>query len=211
MGQKSSSVDFLEMFFWSVVGGLLLFHLFKKLLLFQRMPPGPYGFPVIGRLIHLLKTDSIDEFKKYKKQYGDIFSFSCGDHYVIVINGYKNIQEVSKREDLSGRPDFHVWDIRNFGKRNRGILFCQTKLQAEIDNVIGNRPAHRDDKPKSVNISFYHLTFCVLLNSNVSLPQGLERYRVAWPFDSKGGCPLSQYKRCPSRSSSLGRPRNFQA
>lgn len=48
--------------------------------MYVQMNVGPYGFPVIGRLIHLLKTDSIDEFKKYKKQYGDIFSFSCGDH-----------------------------------------------------------------------------------------------------------------------------------
>jgi hypothetical protein len=43
---------------------------------------------------------------------------------LIVINGYKNILEVSKREEFSGRPDFHIWNLRNFGNKNRGVLFC---------------------------------------------------------------------------------------
>ena len=42
---------------------------------------------------------------------------------VIVINGYKTIQEVSKRDEFCGRPDFHVWYLRNYGIKNRGILF----------------------------------------------------------------------------------------
>jgi cytochrome P450 family 2 subfamily U polypeptide 1 len=42
---------------------------------------------------------------------------------VIVINGYKLIQEALKHDVMNGRPNFEGWRLGNGGIQNRGILF----------------------------------------------------------------------------------------
>lgn len=43
---------------------------------------------------------------------------------VTVVTDYKLIIENLKKDEFQGRPDFEMWEARNCGKRNRGILFC---------------------------------------------------------------------------------------
>lgn len=42
---------------------------------------------------------------------------------VTVINNYKLIQEALRRDEFLGRPDFQSWILRNYGYKNRGVLF----------------------------------------------------------------------------------------
>jgi len=43
---------------------------------------------------------------------------------VTVVTDYKTIIENLKKDEFQGRPDFELWETRNLGKRNRGILLC---------------------------------------------------------------------------------------
>ncbi|XP_070560496.1 cytochrome P450 2D4-like [Ptychodera flava] len=84
-----------------------------------RLPPGPWGLPILGHLIQMGERPHI-KFVQWAKQFGDVFSIRMGSHLVVVLNGYDVVREaLSKRAtSFSGRP---AWlNRRSLG--DRGIV-----------------------------------------------------------------------------------------
>ena len=72
-----------------------------------KLPPGPWGFPLLGHL-PLLGKDILGTFEKFRKQYGDVYQIRFGKWPTVVINGKAAIKEaLYKRGDaFNGRPEF---------------------------------------------------------------------------------------------------------
>ena len=75
------------------------------------LPPGPrFRLPLIGNLYDV-DTDIRKFLRRYRKQYGDIYSLYFGTKLVIVISGYNCLKEafVKNGEIFSDRPKGHTF------------------------------------------------------------------------------------------------------
>lgn len=81
---------------------------------FSKLPPGPYGLPVIGSCFRLGQNPHLD-FTKMAKKYGDVFSLMLGNRLVVVVNGVNAIQEtiIKQSTAFAGRPRLHTFQIAN--------------------------------------------------------------------------------------------------
>ena len=82
-------------------------HYFITTLMMRRkMPPGPFPYPFLGNIPHVLLCDSVDPCGKLADKYGDIFTlFLPNGGKVVVLSTATLIREarVGQRENLSGR------------------------------------------------------------------------------------------------------------
>ncbi|XP_063968800.1 cytochrome P450 1A1-like isoform X1 [Lytechinus pictus] len=79
-------------------------------------PPGPRGLPFIGSIYSM--TDSPEVvFKKWSKQYGDIFGFKVGERWMVVLNRQALIKEAVLKQgvDFADRPDLYSFHILTDG------------------------------------------------------------------------------------------------
>lgn len=81
---------------------------------FSKLPPGPWGLPVIGASFRLGKFPHID-FTQMSRKYGDVFSLMLGNRLVVVLNGMNAIQETLVKHSIvfAGRPNLHTFQIAN--------------------------------------------------------------------------------------------------
>jgi len=84
-------------------------------------PPGPTPIPVIGNMHNIAKGHVLKTFRELRTKYGDIFSLSLGQFWVIVVNGTENLREllVKNGEYTSDRPPFYIMELL----ANKGNIF----------------------------------------------------------------------------------------
>lgn len=71
----------------------------------KNLPPGYYGFPVIGVVPFILwNRNYIAQAKNICKKSGPIFRVRVGWVDVVVVNGSTGVKEALKNDDLLGRP-----------------------------------------------------------------------------------------------------------
>ncbi|XP_005183432.2 cytochrome P450 18a1 [Musca domestica] len=70
----------------------------------RRLPPGPWGLPVIGYLL-FMGSEKHTRFMELAKKYGSLFSTRLGSQLTVVMSDYKMIRECFRREEFTGRPD----------------------------------------------------------------------------------------------------------
>lgn len=68
----------------------------------RRLPPGPWGPPVVGYLPFLGVRHKT--FLRLARHYGALFSTRLGNQLTVVLSDYKLIREAFRREELTGRP-----------------------------------------------------------------------------------------------------------
>jgi hypothetical protein len=74
---------------------------------------------------NIAKGHVLETFRELRTKYGDIFSLSIGQFWVIVVNGTENLREllVKNGEHTSDRPPFYLMKLL----RNKGnISFINT-------------------------------------------------------------------------------------
>ncbi|NP_001310108.1 cytochrome P450 2J6-like [Tetranychus urticae] len=82
----------------------LIKHLFNFINRLQKLPPGPWGLPIVGYL-PFIKKDAYIQMTELGKKYGPVFSFKGGQFDVVVINDGKAIEEAFKNDHLLARPN----------------------------------------------------------------------------------------------------------
>lgn len=91
-----------------------LIKLYKEL---RSLPPGPWGFPVIGYLF-FMGNEKHTRFMELARKYGSLFSTRLGNQLTVVLSDYKLIRECFRRDDFSGRPDTPLLQTLNgFGEK----------------------------------------------------------------------------------------------
>ncbi|XP_066273784.1 cytochrome P450 2J4-like [Branchiostoma lanceolatum] len=88
----------------------------------KNLPPGPWGWPVLGHIPALRKYPHLG-LTAMREKYGDVFHIRMGPKDVVVLCGYEAIHEalVKKGEDFSSRPSLYVFD--QMGVTKNGLTF----------------------------------------------------------------------------------------
>ncbi|KAJ8317192.1 hypothetical protein KUTeg_005096 [Tegillarca granosa] len=105
---------------------LVVSFLIQNIIRRRRMPPGPWGFPIIGHL-PLIGDSPFKTFKDMAGQYGDIFMIKMGSWPTVVLNSKESIREayLTQQNNFVDRPEFFSFktmqDHRSlaFGKFNK--------------------------------------------------------------------------------------------
>ncbi|KAK3102385.1 hypothetical protein FSP39_010985 [Pinctada imbricata] len=73
----------------------------------RKLPPGPWGFPLLGHL-PLLGKDPLSKFDTYRKKYGDIYRIRFGKWPTVIINGKAAIKKAlyHRGDAFNDRPEF---------------------------------------------------------------------------------------------------------
>lgn len=82
---------------------LLVLRLVSLLQEMRKLPPGPWGPPVVGYLPFLGVRHKT--FLELARNYGALFSARLGNQLTIVLSDYKLIREAFRREEFTGRPN----------------------------------------------------------------------------------------------------------
>ncbi|KAK7500080.1 hypothetical protein BaRGS_00008627 [Batillaria attramentaria] len=101
------------------------------------LPPGPGpALPLLGHL-HLLDKDFRSTFRKWRRQYGDVFSLYMGGRLVVVLNGYQTIKEalVKNGDVFSERPSIFVMDriVNNKGVAGSSGAVWKEQRKASLE------------------------------------------------------------------------------
>ncbi|XP_054713136.1 cytochrome P450 2C44-like [Uloborus diversus] len=86
----------------------------------SRLPPGPWGYPILGYYPFLTHTPHL-QFTNLAKSYGNVFSFrTVGGTPVVILNGAKSIKEVfiNRSDEFIGRPvrnNLNAWVSKGYG------------------------------------------------------------------------------------------------
>lgn len=101
---------------------LLLLGLSK---IWRKSPPGPFGLPVVGSLLHLGDSPHL-ALSKMAKVYGSVFSIRLGWRKAVVLNSQDVIKEALSRKagHFSGRPPFHNFQISSNGGKSIAFGDC---------------------------------------------------------------------------------------
>ncbi|KAB7496053.1 hypothetical protein Anas_09014 [Armadillidium nasatum] len=78
-----------------------IFKLFKKP---SDYPPGPWGYPIIGR-IPSGRQEFMKEIIQLKEQHGDVFSWKMGSRFLVFISDFKLVKELFSSQTFAERPD----------------------------------------------------------------------------------------------------------
>lgn len=90
-----------------------LLRLYREL---RKLPPGPWGLPVIGYLL-FMGNEKHTRFMELATRYGSLFSTRLGSQLTVVMSDYKMIRECFRREEFTGRPDTPFMQTLNgYGK-----------------------------------------------------------------------------------------------
>ncbi|XP_015795446.1 cytochrome P450 2C31-like [Tetranychus urticae] len=92
---------------YSLATGLIFLFVFNFLVttikrLF-RLPPGPWGLPIVG-YYPFLKDESYLEFDSLSKKYGPVYSLKLGQHDVVVICDWDHLKLAFADESLLAKP-----------------------------------------------------------------------------------------------------------
>lgn len=83
---------------------LLLVRAFQILRQNWSLPPGPWGYPIIGYL-PFVKGDLHLHFRDLTHKYGSMFSTRLGSQLIVVLSDYKTIRDAFRKEEFTGRPN----------------------------------------------------------------------------------------------------------
>lgn len=143
--ESTNSSFFQESSFYFVCLGLAvtLLLLFLGLAKIWRdgRPPGPFGLPIVGSLLHLGDSPHL-ALSKMAKVYGSVFSIRLGWRNAIVLNCQDVIKEAlsKKAGQFSSRPPFHSFQISSNG--GKSIAFGDFGPLHQRNKKLATRALH---------------------------------------------------------------------
>ncbi|KRZ18551.1 C-terminal-binding protein, partial [Trichinella pseudospiralis] len=76
-----------------------------------KLPPGPFGLPIVGYMPWLGSKMNLTLTKLWE-QYGDVYSIRVGSRKLVVVNGQRAIRGALATDDnFAGRPDFFTFRL----------------------------------------------------------------------------------------------------
>lgn len=91
------------------------------------LPPGPWGFPILGYL-PFVKGDLHLHFRDLTHKYGSMFSTRLGSQLVVVLSDYKTIRDAFRKEEFTGRPNTEFNNILGGYGESNFYFICFIKI-----------------------------------------------------------------------------------
>ena len=110
-----SSNTLMADFSWSLVFSLLtlvIIYLAKIAKQIKKLPPGPWGRPIVGMIPFIKKEFHLLLFD-FAKTYGSIFSFKMGQETLVVLSDQKLIRKAFRSRDFVSRPKSELSSLLN--------------------------------------------------------------------------------------------------
>ena len=114
-----------QLMVFTLVVALALKHIINRLLMWNKLPPGPIGVPILGYVPFLKKFPYL-QFTELSKVYGSVCTLRLGPSDTIVISGWAAINEALSKDELLDRPDFFssFGLVRTFVEGNGKCVIC---------------------------------------------------------------------------------------
>uniref|UniRef100_A0A2P2I3B0 Cytochrome P450 2L1-like n=1 Tax=Hirondellea gigas TaxID=1518452 RepID=A0A2P2I3B0_9CRUS len=150
---------------------------YKKTAKPATMPPGSFGWPVIGSLPPL-QMPITQHLSNLKKQYGNIITTKWGSIPIVVLADYQLIKKAFNHPDFQGRPNLFSFQLysyfRNYGVGNSvgkvwadnrrfllrhlrtlgmGKTHAEDSIQYEAKMLVEYLEEHNLDKPSEMDWS----------------------------------------------------------
>lgn len=74
----------------------------------RKLPPGPWGLPVVGYLPWLNPEAPHVTLTKLSEKYGPVYGIDLGNIYTVVLTDQKVIRKVLAKESTTGRAPLYV-------------------------------------------------------------------------------------------------------
>lgn len=91
-----------------VIAVLTLYFIYKRLKQQQKLPPGPFGWPILGYLPYLDASAPYLSLTNLTKKYGPIYGIKLGSIYTVILSDANLIRDALKRDVFTGRAPLYV-------------------------------------------------------------------------------------------------------
>jgi hypothetical protein len=84
---------------------------------------GPPPLPIVGNLLSLMDPPTWKTLLRWRKKYGDLFTFWMGEHPIVTLNDYKTIYETFQKDGSTyeNRTIFPEFDEVFRSKQKRAL------------------------------------------------------------------------------------------
>ena len=100
----------------------------------ERLPPGPWGLPVVGYLPFLNPSHPYTTLTKLTETWGKVFTLRMGSVDCVVLADNKITKELFSQEAVSGRPPLFLFSEI---LEQSGIIFSQAEVWREQRRFAG--------------------------------------------------------------------------
>lgn len=99
------------------VFGLIVYYVALQIRHLKKLPPGPWGYPVVGMLYSIKKEFHLF-LMDYVKLFGTVLSLKMGGETVVVLSDHKLIKKAFQSKDFTARPKIELFNtlLGGYGK-----------------------------------------------------------------------------------------------
>ncbi|XP_038058684.1 cytochrome P450 2J6-like [Patiria miniata] len=99
----------------------------------KNLPPGPWGFPLIGSVPAIVReirrgVEPHDLFMRYAAKYGPVFRLKVFNKTVVVLNDYTSVKEAFQHPQLNDRPKMYLAELF----KTEGVLMASGQPWIEL-------------------------------------------------------------------------------
>ena len=159
----------------------------------QGMPPGPFPFPWIGNIPHVI-SDQAFPFRKLSKEYGEIFTVFMPNGTFVVLNtaSLARNARLGTKDDFAGRSSESTYPLELiFGKDvavsdySAGYLFRKRVFKSSL-HVFGSGLGQAEDRARhAVQLALQEIEKCQSFSPNQLVPSPIFAQVWEWLTSKK--------------------------